>query len=203
MNSTLKSLLGWILVLAAATYVMDWYDAADQLRQESETSERLRQRTESQTRAVDWHATAETARDAQNAWLDRLVPIEATGVFRAVAMERMADLCTSIGVPCQVGAEGEKVISAPNKAGAMNAEVSDGAALPGLTSATVRVALPTTSAKLRDLIAELESGNDLRSIDKFSQRGARIELTVQTYGMFVPQLEKRRQAPPLPTEGKP
>ena len=88
MSSNLKTLLGWLLVVAGILLVLDWQDTAEQLRQESETSTRLRQRLEQQTREVDWRAVARTAQDAQGAWLDRLVEVRRTERLEAALRER-------------------------------------------------------------------------------------------------------------------
>lgn len=204
MSRNLKTLLGWLLVVAGILLVLDWQDAAEQLRQESETSTRLRQRLEQQTRAVDWRVMARTAQDAQDAWLDRLVEVETTGVFRAVAMERMADLCKGLDVVCQVGAVGEKVFNeSVGKTAAGQPDITRAPELPGLVSATVNVTLPLTSPGLHPLLTEIEKGHVLRSIDRLTVRSARVDLVVQNYGMFMPQLKRLRQAADPASGGQP
>ena len=204
MSDTLKTLLGCLLLVALGTAALDWQDTANRLQQESQASQRLRQRLENQTRSADWPALAQQAHQAQNAWLDRLVEVDTTGVFRAVAMERMADLCKSVDVPCQVGAIGEKVLAAsqePGKTGntansAANAKAPPN--LPGLVSATVRLTFPVNSPGLHKLLNEIETGPILRSIDKFTVRAGRVEMHVQSYGMFKTAMDKLRASAAAP-----
>jgi hypothetical protein len=196
MSDTLKTLLGCLLLVALGTAALDWQDTANQLQQESEASHRLRQRLENQARTADWPVLAQQAHEAQSAWLDRLVEVETTGVFRAVAMERMADLCKSVDVPCQVGAVGEKVLSTPQDPSqpANTAATAKPAppSLPGLVSATVRLTFPVNSPGLHKLLTEIETGPILRSIDKFTVRAGRVEMLVQNYGMFKTAMDKLR-----------
>jgi hypothetical protein len=198
MSDTLKKLLASLLLVALGSAALDWQDNAARLQQEAETSKRLRQRLENQTRTADWSVLAEQALQAQNAWLDRLVEVETTGVFRAVAMERLAELCKSIDVPCQVGAVGEKVLSNPqDKPKPILANVPDSAKtnptlLPGLVSATVRLTFPVNSPGLHKLLTEIETGPILRSIDKFTVRAGRVEILVQSYGIFKTAAAKLR-----------
>jgi hypothetical protein len=213
MSTSLKTLLGWLLLVAATLWVLDWQDQLVTLQQESQTSDRLRQRLEAPARTTNWVEQASTAREAQNAWLDRLVEVDTTGVFRAVAMERLADLCTSLEVPCQVGATGEKILNAPDtgRTGPGQASTSTSSSssnttqrgqagsteLPGLVSATVKVTVPLNNPRLQALIHAIETGPTLRSIDRFSVRASRVEMTVQTYGMLSPQMQQlRAQAQP-------
>lgn len=207
MSDTLKTLLGCLLLVALGTAALDWQDTANRLQQETEASQRLRQRLESQTRTANWPALAQQAHEAQSAWLDRLVEVDTTGVFRAVAMERMADLCKSVDVPCQVGAVGEKVLGAPQEPGKTATTTTTSAtsakappSLPGLVSATVRLTFPVNSPGLHKLLTEIETGPILRSIDKFTVRAGRVEMQVQSYGMFKTAMDKlRASAPPHPT----
>lgn len=196
MSDTLKTLLGCLLLVALGTAALDWQDTANQFQQESEASHRLRQRLEKQARTADWPVLAQQAHEAQSAWLDRLVEVETTGVFRAVAMERMADLCKSVDVPCQVGAVGEKVLSTPQDPSqpANTAATAKPAppSLPGLVSATVRLTFPVNSPGLHKLLTEIETGPILRSIDKFTVRAGRVEMLVQNYGMFKTAMDKLR-----------
>jgi hypothetical protein len=196
MSDTLKTLLGCLLLVALGTAALDWQDTANQLQQESEASHRLRQRLENQARTADWPVLAQQAHEAQSAWLDRLVEVETTGVFRAVAMERMADLCKSVDVPCQVGAVGEKVLSTPQDPSQPANTAATGKpappSLPGLVSATVRLTFPVNSPGLHKLLTEIETGPILRSIDKFTVRAGRVEMLVQNYGMFKTAMDKLR-----------
>ncbi len=200
MSDTLKKLLGCLLLVAIGSAALDWQDTATRLQQEAEASHRLRQRLENQARTADWTALAEQALQAQNAWLDRLVEVETTGVFRAIAMERLADLCKSIDVPCQVGAVGEKVLSNPQDkpkpalANAPDSAKTTPTLLPGLVSATVRLTFPVNSAGLHKLLTEIETGPILRSIDKFTVRAGRVEILVQNYGIFKTAAAKLRSA---------
>ena len=182
MSDTLKTLMGCLVLVGLGVTALDWQDAVTQLEKESQTSQRMRQRIESQTRTVDWLVLEQQALQAQNAWLDRLIEVETTGVFRAVAMERMADVCKNLDIPCQVGAEGEKLLStAQDKSKTDNASAQ---ALPGVVSAIVRVSLPVSHPKLQQLITDIEKGHHLRSIDKFTVRAGRVEIRIQNYGML-------------------
>jgi hypothetical protein len=198
MSDTLKKLLACLLLVALGSAALDWQDTATRLQQEAETSKRLRLRLENQTRTADWPTLAEQALQAQNAWIDRLVEVETTGVFRAVAMERLADLCKSIDVPCQVGAVGEKVLSNPQDkpkptlANAPDSAKINPTLLPGLVSATVRLTFPVNSPGLHKLLTEIETGPILRSIDKFTVRAGRVEILVQNYGIFKNDAAKLR-----------
>ena len=207
MSTSLKTLLGWLLLVAATLWVLDWHDHLATLQQESLTSDRLRQRLDTPSRTTDWAPLLTTAREAQNAWLDRLVEVDTTGVFRAVAMERMADLCKSVEVPCQIGATGEKILNAPaagltgpsqaNNSTTTQRGPAGPSELPGLVSATVKVTVPLTAPRLQALIHAIETGPTLRSIDRFTVRASRVEITVQTYGMLSPQMQQlRAQAQP-------
>lgn len=200
MSATLKTLLGWLALVALGSLALDWQEAARQSQQEAEASTRVRQRLESQTRALDWPALATKAHDAQNAWLDRLMPVESTGVFRAVAMERMADLCKSLDIPCQVGAVGEKLLSTPTD---KTSPGTPAKALPGMLSATVRVTFPVNNPGLHTLLTEIETGLLMRSIDKFTVRAGRVEMLVQNYGIDQVALDKLRAPAYTPTGGRP
>jgi hypothetical protein len=200
MSATLKTLLGWLILVALGSLALDWQETARQRQQESEASSRVRQRLESQTRDLDWSAMALQASQAQDAWLDRLVAVESTGVFRAVAMERMADLCKSLDVPCQVGAVGEKVLSSPTDKTNPGAPAK---ALPGMISATVRVTFPVSNPGLHALLTEIETGTVLRSIDKFTVRAGRVEMLVQNFGMDQTALDKLRAPANTPAGSRP
>lgn len=214
MSDTLKTLIGCLLLVALGSAALDWQDTVDQLRQESQTSTRQRQRLENQTQTTDWVVLSQQAQQAQNAWLDRLVEVETTGVFRAIAMERMADLCKSLDIPCQVGAEGEKILTplqgAPKPTVTANNASKDSAgaggpahSVPGLVSATVRVSLPVSSPGLQQLITEIETGPLLRSIEKFSVRAGRVDIRVQNYGMLQAAKQPLQAASAQNNEVKP
>lgn len=183
MSPTIKTLAGWVLVVLAVGWLLDWQDALQPLRQETANTARLQQREQAPASAIDWVALEKTASHAHAAWLDQLVEVPTTGVFRAIAMERMAELCQSLDIPCQVGATGEKVLE-----------------LKGLVSATVRVALPLNHPRLHDLLAAIEAGPPLRSIDRLTARSGQVEMHVQTYGILSADLQQARG---LGTTGSP
>lgn len=189
MTRNLKILLGWMALVALGSLALEWQETLQQLKQETEGSNRMRARFESHAQAVDWQALSVQARQAQDAWLDRLVAVESTGVFRAVAMERMADLCKSLDIPCQVGAVGEKVLSTPVENANSGASAN---ALPGMVSATVRVTFPVNNQGLQALLKEIETGAVMRSIDKLTVRSGRVEILVQSYGIDQAALIKLR-----------
>lgn len=201
MSDTLKALIGCLLLVMLGSAALDWQDTAERLRQESQTSAKLRQRLESQAPTVDWPTLAQQAQQAQNAWLDRLVEVETTGVFRAVAMERMADLCKSLDIPCQVGAEGEKVLTTAQEKS--NSDKASPKTLPGIVSATVRVSLPVSSPKLHQLINDIEAGHDMRSIEKFTVRAGRVEIRVQHFGMLKTAMRQLRPVGTATDGGQP
>ena len=175
MTPTIKTLIGWVMVVLAVSSLLDWQDRLQLLHDEVASSARLQQRLQSSSSAVDWPKLESAAKLAHAAWLDQLVEVPSTGVFRAIAMERMADLCQGLGVPCQVGATGEKVLQRE-----------------ALVSASVRITFPLNQPRLYDLLAAIETGPPLRSIDRLTVRSGQVEVHVQTYGILSADLQTAR-----------
>ena len=187
MSPSLRWLVWLAVLIAGWSVVLDWQDELAKLQPERERLERLRQREQSAISAVNWSRLSQEAAQAQLAWLERLPPVVQTGVFRAEAMEGMADLCTRLDAPCQVSAMGETASSrAPVSGGASQGRgsASEGAPdeLPGLVSTSVRV---TTGLgdKLAPLLREIENGPVLRRVERFTVRSGRADFGVKTYGL--------------------
>ncbi|NMM77914.1 hypothetical protein B2J89_14625 [Acidovorax sp. SRB_24] len=106
------------------------------------------------------------------------------GVFRAEAMEAMADLCKRLEASCQVAAMGETSTSRIQAPGnnAQSGGSTDAKELQGLVSTSVRV---TTSLgnKLIPLLREIEGGPVLRKVEKFTVRSGRADFVVKTFGL--------------------
>ncbi len=185
MSSSLRWLIWLAVLIAGWSVVLDWQDELAQLQPERERLERLRQREQSAIAAVNWSGLSQAAAQAQLAWLERLPPVVQMGVFRAEAMEGMADLCTRLDAPCQVAAMGETASSrvptagSASQAGDRSGESGD---LPGLLSTSVRV---TTGLgdKLVPLLREIENGPVLRRVERFTVRSGRADFVVKTYGL--------------------
>ena len=168
-------LLLWAAVLVGwSVLVLDWRDEVVKLRPERATFEQLRLKEQSALVNADWQARLQDAKIAQAQWLSRLPRVEQTGVFRAQALETVADMCKQIDAVCQVAALGENA-TAPAKAGA------DG--LSGLITTSVRVTIPIQGKQLELFMSALENDTVLRRIEKVTVRSARATLDVQTFGM--------------------
>ena len=168
-------LLVWAAVLVGwSVLLLDWRDEVLRLRPERATFEQQLLKEQSALAKADWKSRFQDAKIAQTQWLARLPRVEQTGVFRAQALETIADLCKQIDGSCQVGALGENA-TAPAKAGV------DG--LSGLISTGVRVTLPIQGKQLELLMRALENDTVLRRIDKVTVRSARATLDVQTFGL--------------------
>lgn len=185
MSSSLRWLIWLALLIGGWSVTLDWQDELEKLRPERERLERLRQREESAISAIDWEHLSQEAGKAQLAWLNRLPEVSQVGVFRAEAMETMADLCKRLDAPCQVAAMGETSTSRATQSpgNATRAGSSANAIeLQGLISTSVRV---TTSLgdKLMPLLREIENGPVLRHVEKFTVRSGRADFVVKTYGL--------------------
>ena len=93
MNSSLRWLIWLALLIGGWSVTLDWQDELEKIRPERERLERLRQREETAISAIDWAQLSNEAGKAQLAWLNRLPEVSPMGVFRAEALEAMADLC--------------------------------------------------------------------------------------------------------------
>jgi len=110
------------------------------------------------------------------------MPVTSPGVFRAQAIEHMADLCKNANIQCQISAQGEK--TNPTSATASpNANTPQ--TLSGLVGANVRIKAPANSHQLESLMDQIESGKYLIKIEKFTLRSGLVELTVQLYGQLT------------------
>lgn len=184
MNSSLRWLVWLALLIGGWSLTLDWQDELNKLRPERERLERLRQREKSAASAIDWERLSQEAGKAQLAWLNRLPEVSQMGVFRAEAMEAMADLCKRLEASCQVAAMGETStnrVQAPGNA-AQGGSPTDAKELQGLVSTSVRV---TTSLdnKLMPLLREIEGGSVLRKVEKFTVRSGRADFIVKTFGL--------------------
>lgn len=168
-------LLLWAAVLVGwSVLVLDWRDEVVKLRPERASFEQLRLKEQSALVNADWQSRLQDAKIAQAQWLSRLPRVEQTGVFRAQALETIADLCKQISAACQVGALGENA-TAPTKAG------EDG--LSGLISTGVRVTIPIRGKQLELLMKALENDTVLRRIEKITVRNISATFDVQTFGI--------------------
>ncbi len=168
-------LLLWAAVLVGwSVLVLDWRDEVVKLRPERANFEQLRLKEQSALVNADWQSRLQDAKIAQAQWLSRLPRVEQTGVFRAQALETIADMCKQIDAVCQVGALGENA-TAPAKAGA------DG--LSGLIATGVRVTIPIQGKQLELLMSALENDTVLRRIEKVTVRSGRATLDVQSFGI--------------------
>ena len=106
------------------------------------------------------------------------------GVFRAEAMETMADLCKRLDASCQVAAMGETSSSRiqPQGNAARSGSPVTAAEPQGLVTTSVRV---TTGLgdKLMPLLQEIENGSVLRKVEKFTVRSGRADFVVKTFGL--------------------
>jgi hypothetical protein len=176
MTSNLRLLIWAAVLIGWGALLLDWRDELVKLRPERVRLEQLRAKEQSTLWNVDWKASVQDAKLAQSQWLERLPKVEQTGVFRAQALEAIADLCRQIDAACQVSAMGERV-SSPNL-GKSNAE-----GLSGVIATGVKVSLPLQDKKLELFMQSLENDTTLRRIDKLFAQSGRITLEVQSFGL--------------------
>ena len=184
MSPVLRWLI-WLAVLVAGFSVtLDWQDELTKIRPERERMEQMRQREGSAMLAVDWTQALERAGQAQIAWKERLPEVTQMGVFRAEALEAMADLCSQLEARCQVSALGEKTSSRAKSASA-NAKLGthDAMDVLGLVSTSVRLNVGLSGEKLASLLNGIERGAVLRKVEKFSVRGGQADMVVTTFGI--------------------
>ena len=184
MNSSLRWLIWLAVLIGGWSITLDWQDELEKLRPERERLERLREREENAISAIDWQQLSLEAGKAQLAWLNRLPEVSQMGVFRAEAMETMADLCKRLDASCQVAAMGETSSSRiqPQGNAARSGNPATAAEPQGLVTTSVRV---TTGLgdKLMPLLQEIENGSVLRKVEKFTVRSGRADFVVKTFGL--------------------
>ena len=204
MTASMRNLL-WIAALIGFWSVaLDWRDASEKLRPERERLEQLKSREQSAMTSVNWHRVAEEALIAQIAWLDRLPEVTRPGVFRAEAMESLADLCQQVEAPCQVAAMGETATASTGNTsptqppptirsgGGLNTP-QDTKDLPGLITTSVKIST-NLGPRLMQLLTVLEEGSTLRRIERFTVRSGRAEILVKVYGIDAGVSQALRQA---------
>jgi hypothetical protein len=191
----------WVAALIGFwSMALDWRDQSEKLRPERERLERLKSREQNAIASVDWGKVSQDALAAQVAWLDRLPEITQPGVFRAEAMESLADLCKQIQAPCQVAAMGETATAtsgndrllasqatqlggtSANRQASLPRGSSEAAGIPGLVTSSVKIST-SLGPQLMPLLTALEEGPVLRKIDRFTVRSGRAEIIVKVYGM--------------------
>lgn len=202
-------MLRWLIWAAALvgmlSLILGWSDEIEALRPERARVEQLRQREENAMRGLDWRELAKRSRQAQLAWLERLPEVDQPGVYRAEAMESMADLCKRLDAACKVSALGEGAeIPAVQASGTQAATVvkgRSGAALAGLVSTSVRVSVGLPGNKLLPLLREIEDGPVLRRVEKLSVRSGRADFVVKSYGLNASAAADVRRKVPVLTGG--
>lgn len=184
MTSSLRWLIWLALLIGGWAVTLDWQDELEKLRPERDRLERSRQLEERAISAINWAQLSNEAGKAQLAWLERLPEVSQMGVFRAEAMEAMADLCKRLDAPCQVAAMGETSSSRIQTSGSAtrSGSPSNPTEPQGLVSTSVRV---TTGLgdKLMPLLREIENGPVLRKVEKFTVRSGRADFVVKTFGL--------------------
>ena len=203
MTASMRNLL-WIAALIGFWSVaLDWRDASEKLRPERERLEQLKSREQSAMTSVNWQRVAEEALMAQIAWLDRLPEVTRSGVFRAEAMESLADLCQQVEAPCQVAAMGETATAtsvntspaqpAPAiRGGGGLSTPQDAKDVPGLVTTSVKIST-NLGPRLMPLLTALEEGSALRRVDRFTVRSGRAEILVKVYGIDAGVSQALRQ----------
>ena len=141
---------------------------------------------------------------AQIAWLDRLPEVTRPGVFRAEAMESLADLCQQVEAPCQVAAMGETATATSGntspaqptpaiRGGGGLSTPQDAKDVPGLVTTSVKIST-NLGPRLMPLLTALEEGSALRRVDRLTVRSGRAEILVKVYGIDAGVSQALRQA---------
>lgn len=191
----------WIAILIGVwSMALDWREESEKLRPERERLERLKSREQNAIASIDWKKVSQDALTAQAAWLDRLPAITHPGVFRAEAMENLADLCKQVQAQCQVAAMGETAAVTGVSGGALAGQATAFGAppanrqfnlspssaaptgIPGLVTTSVKIST-NLGSQLMPLLIALEEGPVLRKIDRFTARSGKAEIVVKVYGM--------------------
>lgn len=181
MTPALRWLVWTAILVIGSTVSLDWRDELTKLRPEIERMESLRRREQSAMLSIDWVAQGRLARQAQLAWLNRLPEVQQMGVFRAEAMEAMADLCKQEAAICQIAALGET--SATRVRSTLASGIPEPQELPGLVSTSVRLTVDLTGGKVTPILRRIETGPVLRQVGKFSVRSGRADFVVKTFGL--------------------
>lgn len=200
MTPMLRRLIWAAALVGALSLVLGWSDEIEALRPERARVEQLRLREENAMRGLDWLALAKQSHEAQLAWLERLPEVGHLGVYRAEAMESMADLCKKLDAACRVAAMGESVevpaLAASGAQGLGAQKGRQGGPLVGLVSSSVRVSVGLPGNKLLPLLREIENGPVLRRVEKLTVRSGRADFVVKSYGMDgAAALAVRRNVP--------
>lgn len=184
MKPSLRWLIWLALLVGGWSVTLDWQDELNKLRPERERIERSRQREKHAASAIDWESLSRQAGEAQLAWLNRLPAVSQMGVFRAEAMEAMADLCKRQEAACQVAAMGETSTSRVQAPGnnPQAGSPSDAKEPQGMVSTSVRVTASLDN-KLMPLLRAVEEGPVLREVEKFTVRSGRADFIVKTFGL--------------------
>lgn len=175
MNSSLRWLI-WLAVLiggwsSRSTGKMNWKNFV-----RARAAGVCASAEENAISAIDWQQLSLEAGKAQLAWLNRLPEVSQMGVFRAEAMETMADLYQTAGRLLSSGGNGRNIVqpdSAPRQCTTPGSPLT-ATEPPGLVTTSVRV---TTGLgdKLMPLLQEIENGSVLRKVEKFTVRSGRAD----------------------------
>ena len=187
MTSSFRLLLWAAVLVGWSVLVLDWRDDVIRLRPERARVEQLRAREQSALLNVDWQERFKDAKAAQIEWLARLPQVKQIGVFRAQALESVADLCKQVDAQCQVSALGETITT-------FGKSNLDG--LSGVVAAGTRVVVPLQGRQLDFLLSLLENDVVLRRVDKVVVRSGRATLDVQNYGLLASGRDVARPAGP-------
>ena len=195
-------MLRWLIwagvLIVGWSVVLDWEDQVTALLPERLRIAQLQAKELEAIQGVPWASQAAKAHSAQVAWLERLKVVKQMGVFRAEAMEEMADLCVRLEAACQVAALGETLAiadtsSQKGRGGAMT--------IPGLVSTSVRITIALPGNKLVPLLQEIENGEVIRKVEKLTVRSGRADFVVKTFGIESSAADAVRNAH-LQSEGK-
>lgn len=181
MTPALRWLLWFAILVIGSTVTLDWRDELAKLRPEIDRMKSVQRREHSAMFSIDWVEQGSLARQAQLAWLNMLPEVQQMGVFRAEAMEAMADLCKQEVARCQISALGET--SLPRVRPASGSGTSEPQALVGLVSTSVRLTVDLSGGKVSSILRRIETGPVLRQVDKFSVRSGRADFIVKTFGL--------------------
>ncbi len=199
MSRTLQWLLWGVVLIIGLDYLLGMRDGLRELTAERQTVERLRSREMGNTAGVDWKAEGDRARAARADWMSRLPVYSSRGLFNAGAMESMGAICEGLKLGCQVQLTDDAPTAGSNAAAAATSGTASGAAgaagrqaadarkagalPPMVSSARVKVSAPFQPESLRALVSRLESGDQLRTIDRVTVAGARMDLLVRVFAV--------------------
>ena len=180
MTPMLKWLIWAGALIVGWSVVLDWEAQVAVLLPERLRIAQLHAKEVEAIQGIPWSTQAAKAHDVQVAWLDRLKVVKQMGVFRAEAMEEMADVCGRLEAACQVAALGESVVNtdAGSRKGPRVVFV-----IPGLVSTDVRITVGLPGNKLMLLLQEIENGDPIRKVEKLTVRSGRADFVVRTFGI--------------------